>query len=153
MVAPAVIWPAEHETALRALVVEGAGSHSVIAGILNERFDSAYSRNAVIGKAARLGLSVKSVRKPVKKQERAVSARRRPAPPPKPTEAQIAVFRCAEVTPKNVALTDLSYGDCHWPYGDGPFTFCGHPKFGESPYCGPHFALSIRTDTQPRGVP
>lgn len=149
MVAPAVLWPAEHEAALRALVAEGAGSHSVIAGILNEKFGSAYSRNAVIGKAGRMGLSVKCPKAPVLKAVREVRARLRPpAANPKPSEQQITVFRCAEVEPKNVALTDLSHNGCRWPYGDGPeFTFCDHPQFGDSSYCAAHFMLSIGPGT------
>ena len=147
MVAPAVLWPTEHETALRALVAEGAGSHSVLAGILNEQFGSSYSRNAVIGKASRLGLSVKCPRAPVLKAVREIRVRLRPPEKPKTTEQQIAAFRCAEVDPKNVALTDLSHNGCRWPYGDGPFAFCDHPRFGETSYCGPHFALSIGPGT------
>jgi hypothetical protein len=29
-------------------------------------------------------------------------------------------------------------GGCLWPFGDGPFTFCGRPKFGAGPYCAGH---------------
>lgn len=149
MVAPSVVWPAEHELALRALVAEGAGSHSMIAGMLNEQFGSSYSRNAIIGKVSRMGLQSMSIRLPVKKAVKEIRARSRPPKPPKPkpTEAQIAVFRCVEVAPKNVALVDLSKDGCRWPYGDGPFLFCDHPRFGESFYCGPHFALSIGPGT------
>jgi len=29
-------------------------------------------------------------------------------------------------------------GGCLWPFGDGPFTFCGAKKFPGAPYCAGH---------------
>ena len=151
MADPSVLWPVEHELALRALVAEGAGSHAVMAGILNERFGTAYSRNAVIGKSGRMGLSVKCAKVVKAIREPRVRSRPAPTPKPKPSEDQIARFRCTEVVPKHVAIIDLSKDGCRWPYGDGsdsdPYSFCDHPQFLGSSYCGPHFALSIGAGT------
>lgn len=145
MVSPSVMWPAEHENALRELVLAGAGSHSIMAGMLNERFRTAYSRNAVIGKVSRMGMHLTWAPHPVKKKaSKSPARRRRPAPTAKmiPIEVDLSVFRCVEVEPKNVALVDLSSDGCRWPYGDGPFVFCDHPKLGSAPYCGSHLILS-----------
>lgn len=51
-------------------------------------------------------------------------------------------LRCAEITPRNLTLMELEAEDCRWPYGEGPFVFCGHPVF-HGPYCASHKALAI----------
>lgn len=148
MVSPAFTWPAEHETALRALVLAGAGSHSIMADLLNAKFGTSYSRNALIGKASRMGMRITGAPHPVKRKPR-----REPQPKParvakpKPVAVDLPTLRCVEVVPKNVALVDLSSDECRWPYGDGPFHFCGHPQLDGSSYCGPHFALSVGLGT------
>lgn len=149
MVSPAAIWPAEHENALRALVLAGAGSHSIMAGLLNAQFGTSYSRNALIGKVSRMGLRLDAVPHPVKKKAaKKTRLRSRPAPAKsKPIEIDLSEFRCVEVEPKNVSLADLSDDGCHWPYGDNPFVFCGHPKLGTAPYCGSHLILSRGSGT------
>lgn len=150
MVSPAAIWPAEHETALRALVLAGAGSHSIMARLLNEQFGTAYSRNALIGKVSRMGMRIVDKPHPVNKKKSANPARRRkavPAAKPFPVETDLSAFRCVEVVPKNVSLVDLPIDGCHWPYGDNPFVFCGHPKLGSAPYCGSHLILSRGSGT------
>jgi hypothetical protein len=50
-------WEEAHSTALRELVEKGV-PFSEIARALNERFGTAYTRNAAIGRARRMGLSV-----------------------------------------------------------------------------------------------
>jgi GcrA cell cycle regulator len=50
-------WEEAHSTALRELVEKGV-PFSEVARALNKRFGTAYSRNAVIGRARRMGLSV-----------------------------------------------------------------------------------------------
>ena len=50
-------WEEAHSSALRELVGKGV-PFSEIARALNERFGTAYTRNAAIGRARRLGLSV-----------------------------------------------------------------------------------------------
>ncbi len=36
------------------------------------------------------------------------------------------------------ALIDLEEGDCRFPYGDGPYTFCARPRLIGAPYCADH---------------
>jgi len=56
----------------------------------------------------------------------------------------LEALRCIEVEPMHKSFADLGPNDCRYPYGDGPYTFCGQQKFGDSSYCGGHMALSFR---------
>jgi GcrA cell cycle regulator len=49
-------WAEEHSQALREYFEKGL-SFSEIANAINERFNTAYTRNAAIGRARRMGLS------------------------------------------------------------------------------------------------
>ena len=81
------------------------------------------SKNAVVGKAHRLGL--KGRPSPIKRQ------------PNKPVEVnkETRVF----------TLTDLSAQTCRWPIGDPKhedFRFCGKPVAAGKPYCGEHCSVA-----------
>ena len=39
-------------------------------------------------------------------------------------------------------LLDLEHGECRWPFGDGPFLFCGDPAQDNSSYCSGHHAIA-----------
>ncbi len=82
------------------------------------------SKNAVVGKAHRLGL--KGRPSPIKRQDVK-------APPPKKAETRI------------FTLVDLSSQTCRWPIGDPKhedFRFCGKPVIAGKPYCGEHCATA-----------
>lgn len=115
-------------------------------------FIGAASRCSILGKVHRLGLNPVPL-------TRKKSVPRKPPRPYKPrlrivsangNSSQIRVFesieseplemRCAEVIPLNVSLLDLEPGACRYPYGDGPFTFCGQPASGS--YCPGHRYLT-----------
>lgn len=132
--------------------------------------DMHLTRNAVIGKLARLGLStqarpgltddqrfarltkrrrVDAEAKRIRRTEQPIETGRiylagngavRPVyefpGQPKP--------RCIEVGPLHLSLADLTQVSCRYPYGDGPFTFCGHAKFAGHPYCEGHYALTSK---------
>jgi hypothetical protein len=53
------------------------------------------------------------------------------------------VAKEAPVEPRHVTLLELEVGCCHWPYGVGSITFCGHPATNGS-YCREHFNLSVQ---------
>lgn len=112
-----------------------------------------FTRSSVIGLVHRMGLTLEN-----KSEER-----RRRASPPKRERRMKPVLRlvgassaggqifktvmipdielaCADIVPRNVALMDLGKHECRYPYGDGPFTFCGHSTDGGS-YCAGHKAL------------
>jgi GcrA cell cycle regulator len=153
-------WAAEHTDLLREYLAKGM-SFSKIAGAINARFNTAYSRSAAIGRARRLGLV--SPKRPVdllkrcpkqpsklkmlrmrKARERYVSAL---APPtPVAERAGRVKLRCVEIVPRHLSLFDLEDGDCRYPFGgddDGEaITFCGHPRGLGSSYCIAHFHLT-----------
>ena len=79
------------------------------------------SKNAVVGKAHRLGL--KGRPSPIKRPTRAT-------PEPK-KQQEVRVF----------TLTDLSSQTYRWPIGDPKhedFRFCGKPVYPSQPYCLEH---------------
>lgn len=117
------------------------------------------TRNAVIGKLHRLGLTNTRPRTAsqrvvvnstvIKKINRIVRASSNSDkmrliegietdPPP---------LRCVEIEPRRLAFADLQPGDCRYPEGEGQITFCGHPKLPKGSYCAAHHAL---THTRPR---
>lgn len=107
-------------------------SASQIAGELGD-----VTRNAVIGKAHRLGL--KSRPSPVK-SESAKPKEAAPKPQPKQTE-------------KRIALLDLTERTCKWPIGhpgDPDFHFCGDASEPGVPYCPPHCAMAYQAQTPRR---
>jgi GcrA cell cycle regulator len=123
-----------------------------IAAALQER-GYRFTRSSIIGIVHRMGLTL----------EHKSEERRRRASPPKRERKMKPVLRlvgassaggpifktvlipdldlaCADITPRNVSIADLGKNECRYPYGDGPFTFCGHPTDGGA-YCVGHKAL------------
>ena len=152
-------WAPEHSDALREYLARGM-SFSEIADAINTKFKTAYSRNATLGRARRMGFSG---------PERPKEPKHWPQRPPKAKAPQIhkprkghqakfmrpmpvlertdtVKMRCVEIDPRHLVLIDLKPGDCRYPYGgdqDGePITFCGHPRRRGSSYCAPHFHLT-----------
>jgi GcrA cell cycle regulator len=156
-------WAPEHCQVLRENLAKGM-SYSEIAEAINAKFNTAYSRNATIGRARRLGL---------------VSAARPGEPSRLPPKAQpsgsrklreryasmsgwiVPVFereetlklRCVETNPRHLTLLELEPGDCRYPYGgdeDGEaITFCAQPCAADSSYCAPHFHLTSGPGRRP----
>lgn len=126
------------------------------------------TRNAVIGKAARLGLELAgcdpTLRRENGQRHRKEVLRRLQQSYARKTGARMdgrtvgryvqikeasekkAVARANLAPPevRNLTLLDLGPSDCRWPLGDGPFTFCGCPQNAASSYCDFHHALSIQ---------
>jgi GcrA cell cycle regulator len=44
----------------------------------------------------------------------------------------------AAPTEGKIAFVNLEPHHCKWPYGSGPFLFCGDRRDGKSPYCVAH---------------
>jgi GcrA cell cycle regulator len=144
------IWTDEQSALLKANLVEGL-SMAENAAEINEKFNTHYSRNAVCGRAYRIGLI----------------APEKPKPPPQPrkhqpykprpkrfnAEYQQQQLRCEEIRPDHVSMVDLSENGCRWPYGDQGYTFCNQRQTSvlrngeeiEVSYCEPHYRLSVRT--------
>lgn len=125
-----------------------------------ETLGEGVSRNAVIGKAHRLGLQARP--SPVKGGEVAVAAvlAESVANPVKPVaEARpvpVPVVRkprpVVSTKPAKTTLLDLSEKVCKWPIGhpgDADFHFCGKPSATGFPYCMEHCAVAYQAQ-QPR---
>jgi len=137
-------WSDDRVTTLKTLWL-GGQSAAQIAKTLGQ-----VTRNAVIGKIHRLGLSGRANASAPRRAERV----RRPSPQP-------AVRRCRDVRPPNPApalaiegpglaasLDGLGAHCCRWPIGDpksADFSFCGRPATG--PYCRAHAAAAVRPGT------
>lgn len=154
-----MIWTDERVAQLKALYFDThiEWSFSQIA----EKLGGGLSRNAVIGKAHRLGLERRRTgakpgvnrnglaRKPT---PTAVNVQKinaaRAAPEVKPEPFVIA---SADVVPLNCTIEELAENGCRFPYGDGPFTFCNHRKMEGSSYCAPHHRMCCTGVPERRG--
>lgn len=159
-------WTDERVELLTKLWKDGF-SASQIAGKLG-----GVSRNAVIGKVHRLGLSGRgapsktktTIRKPSSamksSQAKTVSpsaAAERPAPRQERPSPKLATVDGVKAPPTHipenpeqdvarVKLLDLQPGQCKWPCGDpqtDTFGFCGLPKVPGLPYCEAHAARAF----------
>jgi GcrA cell cycle regulator len=163
-------WEEAHSKALREYVEKGM-AFSEISRALNERFGTAYSRNAAIGRARRMGLSSQkradgvmrpnATRQPDPRRLRKMRSRRLAGPVPKSVpklstfeRAAALRLRCVAIEPRHLALVDLEANDCRYPYGgdaDGEtITFCGHPRREGSSYCPSHFHLTSAPELRER---
>ena len=150
---PSTWWTEDRTEMLRKLWAVGQLSCSGIAAEMGD----GVTRNAIIGKVHRLQLNGRvygSKRTP----EQIEAAKRRKADrlnerrrteraktfTPRITVTNLEALRCVEVEPLGKTLLELGPNDCRYPFGDGPYTFCGHPQFDGSSYCGGHFGLTAR---------
>ena len=101
-----------------------------------------FSKNAVVGKAHRLGL--KSRQATTKKIKRKVTPKLSKGAPAKSTSKSTASAKKAPTKKsqsKIISILDLKPGMCRWPMEDPrseEFSFCGEPTFGKKPYCLKH---------------
>jgi GcrA cell cycle regulator len=134
------------------------------------------TRNAVIGKAHRMGLSGRpspikketEAKKPAAAVKKVAPPKAAPAPakrlPASPAIAKKPAFsRESEVAPPTrfekeavppgggVALLDLTERMCKWPIGDprdDDFTFCGLGIRQGTPYCPQHASLAYQASSR-----
>jgi GcrA cell cycle regulator len=155
-------WAPQHSEALREYLARGM-SYSEIADAINAKFKTAYSRNAAIGRAKRMGLA--GPERPQDPRKQPPKHWSKPARTTAPRlhklrerhqaqflrimpifEAEPVKLRCVEIDPRHLSLVDLEPGDCRYPYGGDAegeaITFCGHPQREGSSYCAPHFHLT-----------
>lgn len=161
-------WTDERINTLKKMWKEGK-SAAEIAKVLGK----GVTRNAVIGKAHRMGLSGRPspIKKPVApKKETVVRAKEKiSATPTKPLAKKAApapvknplLTKEAEEIKKmdreavqiggGVALIDLSERMCKWPIGDprdDDFSFCGRTIRPGTPYCPEHAAMAYQTSSR-----
>jgi len=148
-------WAPAHCDALRECLANGM-SFAEAADAINTMFGAAYSRNATIGRAKRMGLAAldqpKRLSKVPQESKRSRSHRNRedaaelkPEPPAAEPPRRLKL-RCVQIRPRHLELIELEAGDCRYPYGGDAegeaITFCGHPQRERSSYCLGHFNLT-----------
>ncbi len=119
------VWTDDRISKLKKLWSEG-----LTTGEIGKRLG--VSKNAVVGKAHRLGLKSRPspIRRAGKKAE------------PKKEEAKV------------YTLANLTTMTCRWPIGDPKeenFHFCGKPIFQTKPYCAEHCAAAYVGSNKNRG--
>lgn len=150
-------WPDERTAKLRELVAAGLTSRKIAKAL------GGISRNGVIGKCRRLGLSLKgeqsnqwtAAEKPAK-PKRPPATRLKPGPRPAGLEQKQAAGAllppwhvvAAEAWKrlpwsKPVELVNLSPDGCRWPIGEhSPYLFCNRFVVNGRPYCCTHNQMS-----------
>lgn len=129
-------------------VLRKAWNEGLAASTIAEQLGEGVSRNAVIGKAHRLGLPARP--SPVKAADGAVEGEATvdgSVPPVRNAKPRPKVAK-----PQRTSLLDLSDRVCKWPLGhpgDSDFHFCGKPSNAGFPYCAEHCAVAYQAQ-QPR---
>ncbi len=151
-------WTEERVDVLRKLWLDGFSASQIA-----KQLGGGLTRNAVIGKVHRLGLSGRAAPsqpqrpafKPTRPARPLVSSptpvMRRPEPAALPSEPPAPAFACEETG----SATVLTLGShmCKWPIGDpssDSFGFCGR-ACSEGPYCAQHARVAYQA--QPRKTP
>jgi GcrA cell cycle regulator len=109
------------------------------------------TRNAVIGKIHRLGLSGRAA--PSQPARARVARPPRPAAAARPQRPKVpAAIVAAPAAPEEpgaiASMTALGAHTCRWPIGDPKaqdFSFCG--RLANGPYCPAHKAQAVRPGT------
>lgn len=136
-------WTDERVVTLKRLWLEGLSASQI------QRQLGGVTRNAVIGKVHRLGLSGRAT--PSKPRQEAYKAPRpavRRVAPPKPATVTVLVprprvYRVEE--PGSATVLTLDRHMCKWPIGDPAmdgFTFCG--KQAEGSFCIDHARVAYQ---------
>ena len=129
----AVDWTDERVTKLSRLWGEGFTARQIA-----EELGGEVTRNAVIGKANRLGLS-KPSKSSVSRQQRQQQRETVVQKPEAPQGERATIFT-------------LTASTCRWPIGDpsqSDFYFCGAKSASGQPYCDYHAAMAYQAP-QPR---
>ena len=132
-------WTDERVDKLKKLWAEGL-SASQIARALGD-----VTRNAVIGKVHRLGLSGRATTTRVDRP-RTVAVRRPPRPRLIVPQAE-TVEEAKLPTGEFATVMTVKEGMCKWPIGDpssDEFHFCGNPTSGGLPYCAAHARMAYQ---------
>jgi hypothetical protein len=147
-----------HAAYVRAALLKTLHAKGLSFSKIASRIGCGLSRNAVIGKAARLGLPRRGPDRKGRASQRngtpsPLQLVRTTAPRPSRTKAagsngtSLPVESAAAVPekPENcVSLAALKVGMCRYPYGDSaPFEFCGRPTCDGASYCEGHHRLCL----------
>lgn len=152
-------WTTEMLDFMKPLYLDDGLSASKIAEVVNRRFGSTYSRNAIIGKLHRMGWVIPgrtSARQSVAKNSASIerAKKRKELAAAKRAKSPLAALFRGEAFPlpasneelvipvhERKQLVDLEANDCRWPIGDpmeDGFHFCGRGKVQGLAYCEHH---------------
>lgn len=156
-------WPEEHAARFLELIAQGL-SYAQIADEMNKEFGTDYSRNAMVGRATRVGVksTYKQHHRPgprtnkpkvrVEQRLRVVAANGN-SDVKRVSAAFVAVVEPAEQVTieglelRHVSLLDLRKGECRFECSGQDdarnFTFCGNPVKPGSSYCSAHHAICL----------
>jgi GcrA cell cycle regulator len=143
-------WTDERVEVLKKLWLEGLSASQIAKQL------GGVTRNAVIGKVHRLGLSGRAAPsqptrpafrtpRPPRPASPAVTHRRAEAPRPEPRPAPRPIPYVEE--PGTATVLTLGAHMCKWPIGDPAsteFTFCGRRAGDEGPYCVEHARVAYQ---------
>ncbi len=125
------------------------------------------TRNAVIGKIHRLGLSGRAKRRAADRPATPKRSRERRKPHPRmeslrhilgpshEPRAEPDTLASAAVGAKRVTIADLEPCHCKWPLwetDDDPRTYCGQDRADGLPYCAAHARIAFRMPSAPQTV-
>lgn len=148
-------WTEERVETLKKLWMEGLSASQIAKEL------GGVTRNAVIGKVHRLGLSGRATpSRPPRRAVKPAVTRPRPAirPAAKTFTERVAPKRAPvepQPLPNGEFATVLTLSDrvCKWPIGDPSqpgFRFCGHKPKPGSPYCEAHAQLAYQPSKRRR---
>lgn len=158
-------WTDERVERLSKLWMEGRSASRIAAEL-----GSGISRNAVIGKIHRLGLSgrtkppavteinrekPKVVAKPEVRTASASEVAHTPAPKPFAVAMNAAASDVVIPLSDRVTIMELRETMCRWPLGDptsAEFRFCGCRAAGSMPYCTAHARVAFQPIADRRRV-
>lgn len=140
-----MLWTNEAVETLKRLALEGFSAAGIATAL------GAESRNAVIGKANRIGIRLNGDgRASSRPPSTAAAGARKLAAPPLPNEVRKPAwtFANAEVGEmRRVRFADIRHFACRWPIGDptqGDFAYCGLAPAEGRPYCAGHCRMAYR---------
>ena len=150
-------WTDERVETLKKLWLDGLSASQIAKQL------GGVTRNAVIGKVHRLGLSGRAT--PSQPQRPAFKAPRAPRPAmtsaPAPRRAiepsmpaQLPAPSLAPEEPGTATVLTLGAHMCKWPIGDpasDSFTFCGRRSDREGPYCADHARVAYQPQQKKTG--
>jgi GcrA cell cycle regulator len=142
-------WTDERVATLKKLWLEGLSASQIAKQL------GGVTRNAVIGKVHRLGLSGRAA--PSQPSRTTFKAPRPPRPVSQPVPRRVEAVQHApapqprpivyDESPGSATVLTLGAHMCKWPIGDpsaDSFTFCGRRNDGDGPYCVQHASVAYQ---------
>jgi GcrA cell cycle regulator len=167
----AIAWTEKRVEALKKFWAAGLSASQCACELHDGEFKGLppLSRNAVIGKVHRLGLSGRKKETSSAKPKRPRTVVRRDPVARVNTQSirqariEAAEERAEEIayetvvpTAQSVGLLDLTDALCHWPQGDpqlSDFHFCGGRALAGRPYCAHHSRIAYQPSSDRRRAP